>query len=130
MVRITSRSWLALVIASAVNLLAQSSFGQDSFYKGKTIRLIAGAPPGGGFDAYSRAITRHIGKYIPGNPTLVVDNMPGAAGLVAAASGLVLRVHLVSRGLVSGLGVRGGFAALGSRAVVSMVTLVRATELD
>lgn len=84
MVRIASRSWLALVIASAVNLLAQSSFGQDLFYKGKTIRLIAGAPPGGGFDAYSRAITRHIGKYIPGNPTLVVDNMPGAAGLVAA----------------------------------------------
>jgi tripartite-type tricarboxylate transporter receptor subunit TctC len=58
MVRITSRLWLALVIALAVNLLAQSSFGQELFYKGKTIRLIAGAPPGGGFDAYSRAITR------------------------------------------------------------------------
>lgn len=57
---------------------------QDSFYKGKTIRFIAGAPPGGGFDTYSRAITRHIGKYIPGNPTMLVDNMPGAAGLVAA----------------------------------------------
>jgi tripartite-type tricarboxylate transporter receptor subunit TctC len=84
MVRIDSRSWLALAIALAFNLLAQSSFGQELFYKGKTIRVIVGAPPGGGFDAYSRAITRHLGKYIPGKPTLVVDNMPGAAGLVAA----------------------------------------------
>ncbi|MBM4263802.1 MAG: hypothetical protein FJ145_20565 [Deltaproteobacteria bacterium] len=63
------------------NIPAQA---QDSFYKGKTIRFIVGAPPGGGFDTYSRAITRHLGKYIPGNPTMLVDNMPGAAGLLAA----------------------------------------------
>jgi hypothetical protein len=46
--------------------------------------VIDGAPPGGGFDTYSRALTRHLGKHIPGNPTMLVDNMPGAAGLVAA----------------------------------------------
>jgi tripartite-type tricarboxylate transporter receptor subunit TctC len=57
---------------------------QDDFYKGKTIRLIVGLAPGGGFDTYSRVIARHIGKHIPGNPTTVVENMPGAASLLAA----------------------------------------------
>ncbi|MGH7887429.1 MAG: Bug family tripartite tricarboxylate transporter substrate binding protein, partial [Candidatus Binatia bacterium] len=57
---------------------------QDNFYKGKTIRLIVGLAPGGGFDTYSRVIARHMGKHIPGNPTTVVDNMPGAASLLAA----------------------------------------------
>ncbi|MGH7851985.1 MAG: Bug family tripartite tricarboxylate transporter substrate binding protein [Candidatus Binatia bacterium] len=59
-------------------------FGQETFYKGKTIRLIVGLAPGGGFDTYSRVIARHMGKHIPGNPTTVVENMPGAASLVAA----------------------------------------------
>ena len=67
-----------------VSLKAQPAFTQESFYKGKTIRLIVGLAPGGGFDTYSRVIARHIGKHIPGNPTTVVDNMPGAAGLLAA----------------------------------------------
>jgi tripartite-type tricarboxylate transporter receptor subunit TctC len=61
-----------------------SASAQENFYKGKTIRLIVGLAPGGGFDAYSRVIARHIGKHIPGNPTTVVDNMPGAASLLAA----------------------------------------------
>ena len=65
-------------------LKAQPAFAQESFYKGKTIRLIVGLAPGGGFDTYSRVIARHIGKHIPGNPTTVVDNMPGAASLLAA----------------------------------------------
>jgi tripartite-type tricarboxylate transporter receptor subunit TctC len=63
---------------------ANAVFGQETFYKGKTIRLIVGLAPGGGFDTYSRVIARHMGKHIPGNPTTVVDNMPGAASLVAA----------------------------------------------
>jgi tripartite-type tricarboxylate transporter receptor subunit TctC len=58
--------------------------GQESFYKNKTIRLIVGTEPGGGFDTYSRAIARHISKYIPGTPTIVVENMPGAAHLISA----------------------------------------------
>ena len=54
------------------------------FYEGKTIRMIVGFAPGGGFDTYSRAITRHLGKHIPGNPTFVVENMTGAGSLIAA----------------------------------------------
>ena len=54
------------------------------FYKGKTIRIIVGFAAGGGFDTYSRAISRHMGKHIPGNPTLFVDNMTGAGSLIAA----------------------------------------------
>jgi tripartite-type tricarboxylate transporter receptor subunit TctC len=56
---------------------------QEPFYKGKTIRLIVGLAPGGGYDLYSRVIARHIGKHIPGNPTIVVDNMTGAGSVIA-----------------------------------------------
>ncbi len=84
MIAFASRSILAIGVVSLLSLQLHSAQAQDSFYKGKTIRLIVGAPPGGGFDTYSRAISRHIGKHIPGNPTMVVDNMPGAAGLIAA----------------------------------------------
>jgi len=75
---------LAIGIIACLWMNAVNTFGQESFYKGKTIRLIVGLAPGGGFDTYSRVIARHIGKHIPGNPTTVVDNMTGAAGLVAA----------------------------------------------
>ena len=56
----------------------------EQFYKGKQIKFILGSAGGGGYDAYSRVITRHMGRYIPGNPTFLVQNMPGAGGLVAA----------------------------------------------
>src|SRR6266536_2076409 len=59
------------------------SDAQD-FYAGKTIRIVVGFPAGGGFDTYSRIMARHIGKYIPGSPTVVVDNVTGAGSLVAA----------------------------------------------
>ena len=54
------------------------------FYEGKTIKLIVGFSAGGGFDTYSRLIARHLGKHIAGNPSIVVENMTGAASLVAA----------------------------------------------
>lgn len=54
------------------------------FYKGKTVRLIVAFSPGGGFDTYSRAIARHLGKHIPGNPTIIVENMTGAGGIIHA----------------------------------------------
>jgi tripartite-type tricarboxylate transporter receptor subunit TctC len=60
------------------------AFGAAPFYEGKTIRLIVGFSPGGGFDTYSRVISRHLGTHIPGNPVVVVENMTGAASLVAA----------------------------------------------
>ena len=56
----------------------------DEFYKGKTIRFVAGAPAGGGYDTYTRAVARHLGRHIPGNPSMVVENMEGAGSLIAA----------------------------------------------
>jgi tripartite-type tricarboxylate transporter receptor subunit TctC len=55
-----------------------------SFYSGKTIRIIVGFTAGGGYDQYSRLIARHLSKYIPGNPAVIVDNMPGAGSIIAA----------------------------------------------
>lgn len=54
------------------------------FYKGKTVRLIVGFPAGGGFDTYARLLGRHIGRHIPGNPGVVVENMPGAGSMIGA----------------------------------------------
>src|SRR5258708_37414024 len=51
------------------------------FYRGKQINLVVGYGPGGGYDVYARLIARHLGKYLPGNPTIVVQNMPGAGSL-------------------------------------------------
>jgi tripartite-type tricarboxylate transporter receptor subunit TctC len=57
---------------------------QESFYKGKSIRIIVATSAGGGFDAYTRMLARHLGKYIPGNPAVAVENMPGAGHLIGA----------------------------------------------
>ncbi len=54
------------------------------FYEGKTIRFIVGLAAGGGYDTYTRVLARHFGKYVPGNPNTVVENMVGASGLLAA----------------------------------------------
>ena len=76
----------ALVAVSliALAMVAQEAQSASSFYEGKTIRLIVGASAGGGYDTYSRVIARHLGKHIAGNPTLVVENMPGAGTLISA----------------------------------------------
>lgn len=81
------RSWQ--LVASFLTVIAFSAasspgFAQERFYEGKTIRFIVGFSAGGGFDTYTRAIARHIGKHIPGNPATLVENMTGAASLVAA----------------------------------------------
>ena len=56
----------------------------EEFYKGKTIRLIVSSEPGGGYDNYARLVARHLGEHIPGKPSVIVQNMPGAGGLNAA----------------------------------------------
>jgi tripartite-type tricarboxylate transporter receptor subunit TctC len=53
------------------------------FYRGKVVRIVVGFPPGGGADVYSRILARHLGRFIPGNPTLAVTNMPGAGSIIA-----------------------------------------------
>src|SRR5437588_12027188 len=57
----------------------------SDFYGGKTIEMIVGSDVGGGYDIYTRTISRHIGRHIPGNPTVLVKNMPGAGSGRAAA---------------------------------------------
>jgi tripartite-type tricarboxylate transporter receptor subunit TctC len=57
--------------------------GLADFYKGKTVALVVGSSTGGGYDTMARAIARFIGKHVPGNPTVVVRNMPGAGGILA-----------------------------------------------
>ena len=76
---------IALVFLSVVlGASGQLAYSAAPFYEGKAIRIIVGTSPGGGYDTYTRLIARHFGKYIPGNPTIIVDNMPGAGGLVSA----------------------------------------------
>lgn len=73
-----------LIIALTVMVQFSSALAQSNFYEGKAVRFVVGFPAGGGYDAYTRAIARHMGKHIPGNPTMVVDNMPGAGSMISA----------------------------------------------
>jgi tripartite-type tricarboxylate transporter receptor subunit TctC len=80
--------WTRLACAAvATAAVTGTAFAQDAveqFYRGKTINIYIGSSAGGGYDAYARALGRHMGKYIPGNPTIVPQNMPGAGGNKAA----------------------------------------------
>ncbi len=69
---------LALLLALPQGAMAQSV---ADFYRGKNLNLIVGYSAGGGYDTYSRILARHLGKHIPGNPSIVVQNMPGAGSL-------------------------------------------------
>lgn len=80
----SKKAW-CLFLAMAIGLASgASASAQESFFKGKTIRVVVGFSPGGGYDTYSRVISRHMGRHIPGNPTIIVENMPGAASIIAA----------------------------------------------
>ena len=57
---------------------------QDNFYQGKTIRIVVGSAPGGGYDLWPRFMARYFSQYIPGKPEIIIQNMPGAGSLVAA----------------------------------------------
>ena len=75
------------LVASLTAMIALASFSSGAvqaqpFYEGKTLRIVVGLAAGGGFDTYARAIGRHLGKHIPGNPTVIVDNMPGAGSII------------------------------------------------
>ena len=70
----------ASLVAAAASLFASLPAGAADYYAGRTVDLVVGNSPGGGFDIYGRAIARHLGRHIPGNPTIVVKNMPGAGG--------------------------------------------------
>ena len=71
----------ALILSLAIAQRAAAQAPAD-FFKGKTLTIYVGLSAGGGYDMNARLVSRHIGKYIPGNPAVVVRNMPGAGGLV------------------------------------------------
>lgn len=81
--RVIAACSLAVVVA-ATSSSARSDAVAD-FYKGKSITISIGFGPGGGFDTYTRVLARHFGKFIPGNPTIVPQNMPGAGGVKSTA---------------------------------------------
>jgi tripartite-type tricarboxylate transporter receptor subunit TctC len=74
------RTALALVICPLPRHVVAA---EDEFFKGKTVTLVVGYSAGGGYDQYARALARHLGGRIPGNPAVLVANMPGAASLTA-----------------------------------------------
>ena len=73
---------LALVAFLATPGFAGASDTVESFYKDKKVRILVGYGQGTGNDLYMRLLARHLGKHIPGRPTLVPENMPGAGGIV------------------------------------------------
>lgn len=82
---VTAMGWARVLalLASLVPAVAGADEVAD-FYRGRQVDLVVGFGPGGGYDSYARLLARHIGNYIPGNPNVVVENMPGAGSLRAA----------------------------------------------
>ena len=80
----TSIKICVTILAIAATMGTSHAQATADFFKGKTITINIGFPPGGGYDANSRMLARHFGKHIPGNPSVVAANMPGAGSLVAA----------------------------------------------
>ena len=76
-------SLAAMLTLGAAARVDAGAAGED-FYRGKVIRIVVGFSPGGGFDTFARTVSRHMGKYVPGNPSVVVENMTGAGSLIAA----------------------------------------------
>ena len=74
----------ALVLMASQAISSSELQAQEQFFKGKQIRIIVGLSSGGGYDRAARLVARYAGKYIPGNPDLVVQNMPGAGSVTAA----------------------------------------------
>src|SRR5512147_2418908 len=73
-----------LTVLIELAFVANSPAHAQSFFECKTMRIIVGFAAGGGYDTYARIIARHMGKYIPGNPAIIVDNMIGAGSLISA----------------------------------------------
>jgi tripartite-type tricarboxylate transporter receptor subunit TctC len=81
--------WLT-VLAGCMALMAAAlaqpagAADESDFYRGKTITIIIPIGPGGAYDAYARLVSRHLGRYIPGNPAIIARNMPGGGGVIAS----------------------------------------------
>jgi tripartite-type tricarboxylate transporter receptor subunit TctC len=85
LLRLTSRLLAVWVIGTtAISATGSRADAVAEFYAGKTITIIVGADTGGGYDAQARLMSRHLGRFIPGQPGAIVQNMPGAGSLIAA----------------------------------------------
>lgn len=80
----TMLALVVIIIAAFLLVGAPAKARANEFYAGKTITIIVGYAAGGGYDTYARVFARHVGKHIPGNPNVIVENMTGAGSLVAA----------------------------------------------
>src|SRR5262245_17613160 len=82
----------ALLSTSAISILtatarpASAAESVADFYRGKVIKLVVGNSPGGTYDLYARLVSRHLNRFLPGNPTVTVQNQPGAGSLTATNS--------------------------------------------
>jgi len=76
------RLFLLMAVFAGLALFAAADLPAADFYKGKTLRITIGTSPGGGYDAWGRLVGRYLGKHIPGNPSIVPENIPGAGGLI------------------------------------------------
>jgi tripartite-type tricarboxylate transporter receptor subunit TctC len=79
---------LALLAVAALLFARTHALAQDpveAFYQGRQINLVVGYGPGGGYDLTARLLARHLGRFIPGHPSVAVQNMPGAGSLRAAS---------------------------------------------
>jgi tripartite-type tricarboxylate transporter receptor subunit TctC len=81
--RSISRTLLVLLLAGFIFMSFAGQAGAKDFYEGKTIRILVCCSPGGFYDRWARLFARHMGQYIPGKPDIIVQNMPGAGGLIA-----------------------------------------------
>jgi tripartite-type tricarboxylate transporter receptor subunit TctC len=75
---------LASLLVIGCRQPAAGTVSPDEFFRGRTVTIVVGSGAGGGFDTTARLVSRHIGRHIPGSPTVIVQNMPGGGGLVAA----------------------------------------------
>jgi tripartite-type tricarboxylate transporter receptor subunit TctC len=75
---------LVIIGCMAIATHGSAASTDGEFYRNKVIRIIVGFSAGGGFDTYARTLSRYMGKYIPGNPSIIVENMTGAGSLIAA----------------------------------------------
>lgn len=76
--------FILLGIIVGITFFSNLTLAAEPSFAGKTISILVGTAPGGGFDTSARLVARHIGKYIPGNPNVIVENNPGAGGIIAA----------------------------------------------
>jgi tripartite-type tricarboxylate transporter receptor subunit TctC len=101
------RSVIAFGLAALALATPACAQTAEEFYRGRTITVLVGFTAGGGYDLYARLLGRHMGRHVPGNPTMVVQNMPGAGSMkatqyvygIAPKDGLTLGT--VSRGMVT-----------------------------